>query len=87
VKVNWKAMTPQEVWDALKSAPPVAGPWTKHTHSYGCDCGSYPPGHQYHGDWSYRESVLGKEVATSHSTMSRESVDAGLRSSGWVLVD
>lgn len=27
--VDWKTLTPQEVWDALRAAPKVAGPWCR----------------------------------------------------------
>jgi hypothetical protein len=80
-------MAPREVWDALRAAPKVVGPWTPHVHVFGCDCGSYPPGHPYRGEWSYRPTVEGDEAITATDETSRRSADASLRAMGYVLVD
>ncbi len=87
VKVNWSKMSPQEVWDALKSAPKVAGPWTEHVHSFGCDCGSYRPGSPYHGTWYYRPGLTGGEVVTAWDSETKKHADRDLRAQGYVLVE
>ena len=86
--VDWPNLTPLQTWAALKSAPKlVAGPWAKHEHSYGCDCGSYPPGSPFRGEWSYRPTLDGGEACVAFDAEMRVRVDADLRANGWLLVD
>lgn len=84
--MNWKSMTAREVWDALKSAPKVAGVWTA-------------AGIGYPTTTSARHDVRGHIVALDYGprgvTVStrlgalpnRAAADAVLREAGWWLVD
>jgi hypothetical protein len=86
ITVDWPAMSPREVWAALKSAPPkIAGPWTKHEHSYGCDCAYAGPHFSKSEGYWYRPSLDGHEVSFDLPT--KEESDASLRAEGWLLVD
>jgi len=80
-------MTPEQIWEALKSAPKIAGPWIKHEHGFGCDCSSYPVESPFRaaGGWWYRENIDGKEVAFDFPD--RPTADAKLREEGWLLVN
>jgi|SRR5271166_3053247 len=84
--VNWKSLTPREVWDALRSPPKVAGPW---------EVGDG-------GEMDVRRAPDGSIVATTlwvvpkHPTASwrvpvatsnRAGADVILREHGWMLVD
>ncbi len=83
--VNWKTLTPREVWDALMSPPKVAGPWEKGAS----------------GEMDVRRVPDGTIVATTlwvvpkHptpwrvpiATSDRTGADAILREHGWMLVD
>jgi hypothetical protein len=84
--VDWSTMSPRDVWESLKSAPKVAGPWTPHAHGFGCDCGAYPADSNYRKGWSYRPDLSGREVVDD-ACKSRGEADADLREQGWVLVD
>lgn len=81
----WDKMSPQEVWDALHSAPKILGPWKKHEHSFGCDC-IYAGVHfrKPEGYW-YRENIRGDECA--YDLPSKEEADAQLHTEGYLLVD
>lgn len=86
-KVDWEAMTPREVFDALKSAPRVAGTWQPSIWGDGCVS---------------RYSVWGDVVAVDGCdpifgiairgddkfvANSRADADDRLRELGWLLVD
>jgi hypothetical protein len=88
IPVDWPRLTPLQTWAALKAAPTlVAGPWATHEHVFGCDCGSYPPGSPFRGEWSYRPALNGAEACVAFDDAMRARVDADLRANGWVLVD
>jgi hypothetical protein len=85
IRVDWSAMTPREVWEALKSAPKVAGPWDdrKYGRAHRIDC----MGNSITFDWG------GENVTTLIASGAiprfpdRASADAALRAAGWLLVD
>jgi hypothetical protein len=84
VKVEWKAHTAQEIWDALKDAPKIAGPWE----------GELRKGYMF-----YRADPFGRFVARAQfdgiqvdalafwTDKGREYVDERLRGEGWILLD
>lgn len=90
--INWSALTPREVFDALKAAPRVAGPWT--------------PGHARPNEQWFRHRAPVKSYAVGvvlvhgqyyagipgggiHATLAeaQAEADAHLRAAGYVLVD
>ena len=83
-RVDWSAMTGQEVWEAISSAPQVAGPW---------ETGEF-------GDMDARRALDGRIVATTLwvtpkypeapwrvpvATSDRGGADRILREHGWKL--
>lgn len=86
--VDWPRLTAHQTWAALKAAPTlVAGPWARHEHVFGCDCGTYPHGSPFRGEWSFRPALNGAEACVAFDDEMRVRVDADLRANGWVLVD
>jgi hypothetical protein len=80
-KVDWSTMSPREVYDAIKSAPKVAGPWTKNGgHVYRVATDGAPVVVSSHGDDGPFESG-------DYRLPDRPAADAALRTAGWILVD
>jgi hypothetical protein len=97
--VAWSAMSPRQVWDAIKrmqraldAAPKVAGPWQRAT-------GPSENGHTYEfrnrplmgtAAWVGPDFYSWDEVRDEECVGffdSREAADAALRARGWLLVD
>lgn len=82
-KVDWSSMSAAEVWDALKSAPKVAGPWERHGLEWwrrtadGAVAFAVPAGDAY----------LVHDGRTMTDVEARCRRDAQERAAGWLLVD
>ena len=86
--INWSTMSPREIWNALKSRPSVLGPWKKHEHSFGCDCGrSYPNGYWYREDVDGNEFIVVADLTAEAEARVRSNEDERLRKNGYLLLD
>jgi hypothetical protein len=82
--IDWSKMTPREIWEALKEAPKVAGPWMLEGQRL-----------QIIGDGWMKDVAYEHEgkilMSTSPETEpeypDRATADAALRAAGWLLVD
>lgn len=85
----WSSLSPREAWEALRSAPKVAGAWTD---------GPFEGEHRVDAFgrapvWSVHQretmAIVGYHTVSSSTTTypDRASADAALRAAGWVLVD
>ena len=78
--IDWSSMTPREVWDALRTAPKVAGPWGSNGTS---EFRAKPNG----GAWRYASRGLFNEGDAVGWFATRDAADAALRDAGWLLID
>lgn len=91
-RVDWSAMTPQQIWDALQSVPKVAGPWEESrrngSHVYGY-VGRYFKSLHTSEFAAYffpsdQSSVSLGSFATEEEC--KAAIDAELQRRGWLLV-
>jgi len=102
VSVDWKVMTPREVWEALQSAPKVASEWTSPREGKWVRwAASHPDGNksldvgdvflatQFPSPDRRHFFVVDGGCAEPCGSFAdgRRAVDERLRGAGWLLVD
>lgn len=81
MKVEWKAHTAQEIWDALADAPKIAGPWQgeRDAWQYRVDPrGNYVANARFEG--------IQVDALAFWTDKGRDYVDKRLREEGWILM-
>lgn len=97
--IDWSAHTPREVWEALKTAPKVAGPWVESYpgHELSLPHRSTVDGKSIVGWWTGERGFMcvprdmhrPEGVVVWHATLeeAQAATDKMLREAGWLLVD
>ncbi len=65
----------------------ILGPWVKHVHGFGCECGGYPPSNPYRCDWWYRSNLEGIEMVNAFSEEDKIQKDEDMFHRGYTLTD
>jgi hypothetical protein len=87
VMVDWKSMTPEEVHDAITSAPRVAGQWWRSEDGHYIRTEALPGDFKGVAAWVGDDDRDSSDGETPPPYATREDADAALRAEGWVLVD
>jgi hypothetical protein len=84
--VNWSEMTPLEVFESVRSAPRVAGPWTGGGALFRRAPDGTVVAAEYEGEAACIARCNYPRDSWQKEYPNRDAADAALREAGWLLV-